>query len=86
MRASWECELSVYAEVSKRVPQTPDDGYNVLLDMELSELSPADRELFGREAQYCLSLYRTYGHKAVDVDFCDEKIMERFAAEEAARS
>ncbi len=32
-----------------------------------------------------MSLYRTYGAKADD-EFCEQKIMERFAEEEAARS
>ena len=78
--------MSVYAEVSERVPSTPDDGYNVLLDMELRELTARDRELFHQEALYCVSLYRTYGAKADDNEFCEQKIMERFAEEEAARS
>ena len=54
--------------------------------MELSELSAGDRELFHQEALYCVSLYRTYGAKADDDEFCEQKIMERFASEEAARS
>ncbi len=78
--------MSVYADVSKMVPSTPDDGYNVLLDMELGKLSTGDRELFHQEALYCVSLYRTYGAKADDDEFCEQKIMERFASEEAARS
>ena len=78
--------MSVYAEVSQRLPSTPDDGYNVLLDMELSELTVGDRELFHQEALYCVSLYSVYGAKADDDEFCEQKIMERFAAEEAARS
>lgn len=78
--------MSVYAEVSKRVPSTPDDGYNVLLGIELGELTEGDRELFHQEALYCVSLYRAYGAKADDDEFCEQKIMERFAAEEAARS
>lgn len=54
--------------------------------MELSELTAGDRELFHQEALYCVSLYSVYGVKADDDEFCEQKIMERFAAEEAARS
>jgi len=73
-------------DIKSRITYTPDDGYPLVLDMELRNWPESDRLLFRREAKFVVSLYSQYGVEAYDADFRERKIMERFAAEEAARS
>ena len=78
--------MSVLRDIESRVPQTQDDGYMTLLDNELANWTSEDKALFMEETRYAISLYGEYGEDANDPDFCEQKIMEHFAAEEAARS
>lgn len=57
-----------------------------LLNNELENWSAEDRALFTEETEFALALYGEFGDRANDSEFCEQKIMERFAAEEAARS
>lgn len=72
-------------DIESRVPHTLDDGYMTFLKNELVNWSSEDRALFVEESKFALSLYHEYGEKASDADFCKQKVMERFADEEAAR-
>lgn len=78
--------MSVLRDIESRIPRTHDDGYMTLLNNELENWSPEDKALFMEETKFALSLYGEFGDKANDAEFCEQKIMERFAEEEAARS
>jgi predicted CopG family antitoxin len=60
------------------------DAYAPLLRMHLSELSDSDARLFRREAGLVIEIKDETG-QSLSHDELEQKIMERFAEEEAAR-
>ena len=77
--------MSVLRDIESRIPGTADDGYMTLLNNELENWSAEDRSLFVNESKFALGLYHEYGEKAGDPTLCEQKVLERFAEEEAAR-
>ncbi len=59
-------------------------AYAPLLRMRLSELSDSDARLFRRESGLVIEIKDETGRSFSQDEF-EQKIMERFAAEEAAR-
>lgn len=60
------------------------DAYAPLLRMRLSELSDSDTRLFRREAGLVIEIKDETG-QSLSHDELEQKIMDRFAEEEAAR-
>lgn len=77
--------MSVWREVKNSMSSITGDAYAPLLRMRLSELSDSDARLFRRESGLVIEIKDETG-RSFSQDELEQKIMERFAAEEAARS
>ena len=87
MGMRWGCTLSIYADATveaecRRVYQ---DDCNPLAEY-LDTLSAEDNELWRDEATFALEYEREHWRESDVEASCERAIMERFAAEEAARS
>lgn len=82
----WGCELSVLHEVEKQTSGLPDDDYGTLLDGIIDALSDYDARLYHDEVKYALDLQADFGKEPDFEKRLEQRIMERFATEEAARS
>lgn len=78
--------MSVWREIKSAFRYTYDDGYSAMLQDAMDGLSVYEKKLFREEARYVLSLHDMAPHGSVPIDAIEQKIMERFAAEEAARA
>ena len=81
----WGCELSVLHEVEKQTSALPDDDYGTLFDGIIDALSDYDARLYHDEVKYALELQADFGKEPDFEERLEQKIMERFAEEEAAR-
>ncbi len=77
--------MSVWREVKDSMDGVAGDAYAPLLRMRLSELSDGDAKLFRSEAGLVIEIKDETG-QSFSRDELEQKIMERFAEEEAARS
>lgn len=77
--------MSVWREVKDSMSGITGDAYAPLLRMRLSELSDSDARLFRRESGLVIEIKDETGRSFSQDEF-EQRIMERFAAEEAARS
>lgn len=78
--------MSVWRDIKSAVRYTDDDGYSAMLRDAMAGLSAYEEKLFREEARYVLSLHDMVPYGSIPIDAIEQKIMERFAAEEAARS
>ncbi len=77
--------MSVWREVKDSMDGVAGDAYAPLLHMCLSGLSDSDAKLFRREAGLVIDITDETG-QSFSRDELEQKIMERFAEEESARS
>lgn len=77
--------MSVWFDVKASIPHTSDDGYPTLLKNALSRYTAYEQRLFREESRYVLDLCDMHGINMLPRDECEQKTMERFAEEEAAR-
>ena len=77
--------MSVLHEVEKQTSELPDDDYGTLFDGIIDALSDYDARLYHDEVKYALELQADFGKERDFEKRLEQKIMERFAEEEAAR-
>lgn len=78
--------MSVWHDIKSAVNYTNDDGYQTMLQDAMQTLSASEKDLFRKESSYVLLLHDGVPYGAIPTDILEQKIMERFAEEEAARS
>lgn len=80
--------MSIYAEIMGKLKRqdfwTQDDN-GILVDRFIDSFPKEDVELFNKEAGFVFEFMRGRGDKPDFAQICECAIMERFAAEEAAR-
>lgn len=79
--------LSIYAEVNRKFDEMyrGEDDCNEYAEI-LSTMSQADQELWHDEAELAWGMRAQHGMRADFERIAERAIMERFAAEEAARA
>lgn len=77
--------MSVWSEVRDFMRGKTGDAYAPILRLHLAELPDGDAELFRMESEFALGV-RDESGDAFSYNECEQKIMERFAEEESARS
>lgn len=81
--------MSIWRETNaEMMAGCPEDDYQGFINSVLGKLSKTDRELDQREAKYALELMGEYADMSPSEkdEAIEKRIMERFAAEEAART
>ena len=77
--------MSVWHDIKSAVNYTDDDGYQTMLQDAMQTLSALEKDLFREESSYVLLLHDGVPYGTIPTDILEQKVMERFAEEEAAR-